>query len=66
MDKSYLTEAEAAEFLAISQKTLQRWRFSGRPPRYAKFGGAVRYAISDLRDYASTSLKQPFSIDSGV
>ena len=52
MDCKYYPEARAAEFLAISPKTLSRWRWAGRGPKYRKFGGAVRYHIDDLVAYA--------------
>ena len=39
-----LTESEAAEYLGISKKTLQRWRFSRRGPNYVRVAGKlIRY-----------------------
>lgn len=47
-----LTNAEAADFLKLSPRTLDRWRWSQRGPKYKKIGGAVRYSLVDLRAFA--------------
>jgi predicted site-specific integrase-resolvase len=52
MERVFLNEQEAAQFLRLSPKTMARWRYAGRGPRYRKFGGAVRYHYSDLQSYA--------------
>lgn len=44
-------EIEAAKFLRIGKHTLRRWRSLGKPPRYTKIGGAVRYDRQDLIDF---------------
>ena len=43
-----LREQQAAELLNIEVATLRRWRWAGKPPRFLKIGGAVRYDPSDL------------------
>jgi len=44
-----LNEAQAAEYLAVSPRTLQAWRFYGRGPRWIKLSArCVRYAKDDL------------------
>lgn len=49
----FLTESAAADYLGLSTATLARWRSCGdRGPAYRKFGGAVRYARTDLEAYA--------------
>lgn len=41
---TFLTESEAAEYLGISKKTLQRWRFGSRGPNYVRVAGRlIRY-----------------------
>ena len=56
----YLTEQNAAEFLAVSVKTLQRWRWIMKGPAYKKLdSGTVRYSIADLINYAENSTVQP-------
>jgi hypothetical protein len=46
-----MTEREAASFLNVSPKTLQRWRWAAHPPVFHKVGAAVRYLPSDLRAF---------------
>ena len=41
---TFLTESEAAEYLGISKKTLQRWRFGRCGPNYVRVAGKlIRY-----------------------
>lgn len=47
-----LNERKTAEYLSVSQKTLQNWRQQGRGPRYIRLSaGAVRYRLSDLHTW---------------
>ena len=48
----YLTNNEAAEFLRLSPRTLEKQRVIGGGPRFRKFGRRVMYAISDLEAWA--------------
>ncbi|MBN8761713.1 MAG: DNA-binding protein [Thiobacillus sp. 65-69] len=48
----YLTNSEAAEFLRLSPRTLEKQRVIGGGPRFRKFGRRVMYAISDLEAWA--------------
>src|SRR5262245_43664301 len=43
-----VNEAQAAQYLGVSDKTLRRWRWAGRGPGYIKLGSAVRYDTADL------------------
>jgi hypothetical protein len=54
-----VTEAEAADFLSLTVKTLQNWRYSGKGPPYYKFQRNVRYSMADLREFVKA---QRFSI----
>jgi predicted site-specific integrase-resolvase len=63
MDVKYLSETKAGEYLGISPKTLSRWRWAGRGPKYRKFGGAVRYATQDLVAYAESCRVDQFVND---
>lgn len=49
---TYLTQTEAARFLRISERTLERWRVEGVGPRFRRFGRRVVYAASDLETWA--------------
>ena len=43
-----LTEAQAAEYLAIPEAKLRRIRYAGRGPRSLKIGNMHRYRREDL------------------
>ena len=68
MNAQYLVQAEAADFLRISERTLERWRVEGNGPRFRKFGRRIVYAQGDLetwadgRCYQSTSATEPLSV----
>lgn len=47
-EKKYLFQAEVAERWQISERTLERWRWQGRPPKFLKFGSAVRYDVAEI------------------
>ena len=55
-NKSLIKEAEAAEYLGLSPKTLARWRWAGKGPVFHKFGSAVRYSIGELESFVSNAL----------
>jgi predicted DNA-binding transcriptional regulator AlpA len=46
-----LTEVEAAQFLALSVRTLQSWRVKGCGPLFVRAGRAVRYRRSAIADW---------------
>jgi hypothetical protein len=49
----YLTNDEAASFLRLSPRTLEKQRVIGGGPRFRKFGRRVVYAMDDLEDWAN-------------
>jgi hypothetical protein len=49
----YLNNAEAAQFLRLSPRTLEKQRVIGGGPRFRKFGRRVMYAIEDLEAWAN-------------
>jgi hypothetical protein len=57
----FLSNREAATFLNLSPRTLEKMRVQGGGPTFRKFGRRVQYAPSDLelwanaRSYDSTS-----------
>ena len=57
----YLTNDEAADYLRLSPRTLEKQRVIGGGPKFRKFGRRVMYAVSDLdawadqRSYEATS-----------
>lgn len=52
----YLRTAEAARFLGLSDRTLEKHRTYGTGPVYRKLGGRVVYAIEDLQRWADRGL----------
>jgi hypothetical protein len=49
----YLTNHEAAIFLGLSPRTLEKLRVIGGGPRFRKFGRKVLYAVEDLETWAN-------------
>ncbi|WP_442580299.1 helix-turn-helix transcriptional regulator [Mesorhizobium sp. ASY16-5R] len=49
----FLRTKEAAEFLSLSARTLEKHRTYGTGPAYRKLGGRVVYAIDDLQAWAN-------------
>jgi hypothetical protein len=52
-ERLLLTEADAAERLAVCQRTLRKARQNGLLP-YILIGRAVRYTMADLESYIQT------------
>lgn len=48
----YLSNGEAADFLRLSPRTLEKQRVIGGGPRFRKFGRRVMYALMDLEAWA--------------
>jgi len=46
-----LDQSQAAEFLAVSTRTLEGWRSSGGGPRFVRVGRRVRYRLRDLQQW---------------
>ena len=59
----YLTNEEAASFLRLSPRTLEKKRVEGSGPRYRKLGRRVLYAVSDLESWADA---RGFEMTSGL
>ncbi|ATE65770.1 DNA-binding protein [Rhizorhabdus dicambivorans] len=48
----FLSNDEAASFLRLSPRTLEKFRVTGGGPKFRKFRRRVLYALTDLRDWA--------------
>jgi predicted DNA-binding transcriptional regulator AlpA len=63
MPEPLLTTLEAATYLHLSPKTLEKWRVVGGGPRYRKLGHRVVYTQQDIdtwvEDKARTSTSDP-------
>ena len=49
-DTRYLRTKEAAHYVGLSARTLEKHRTFGTGPRYKKIGGRVVYTLEELRD----------------
>ena len=49
----YLSNDEAANFLKLSPRTLEKQRVVGGGPKFRKFGRRVVYAFEDLETWAN-------------
>ncbi|HXQ45258.1 MAG TPA: helix-turn-helix domain-containing protein [Caulobacteraceae bacterium] len=61
----YLRTPEAARFLGLSGRTLEKHRIYGTGPRYSKLGGRVVYRLDDLQAWVELGAKASTS-DPGV
>ena len=53
----YLSETHAAEYLSLSKKSLQRWRFNRQGPPYVKLNmKTIRYRREDLDQWMQDRL----------
>ena len=50
--KMFFTTSEAAAFLTLSPRTLDRYRELGKGPPFFRMGAAIRYLRSDLMEWA--------------
>jgi excisionase family DNA binding protein len=49
-----LTTHEAADYLRLSRRTLERLRVSGLGPKFVKCGRSIRYREVDLREWIAS------------
>jgi predicted DNA-binding transcriptional regulator AlpA len=61
----YLRTPEAARFLGLSGRTLEKHRTFGTGPVYRKLGGRIVYALGDLQAWANRGLRQSTSDTGG-
>ncbi len=60
---NYLSTHQAAEWLGLSTRTLDRYRVSGDGPVFHRFGGRVRYLRADLDAWAASRRRRSTSDD---
>ena len=53
----YLRTAEAARYLSLSPRTLEKHRTYGTGPAYRKIGGRVVYVVADLNAWADVGTR---------
>ena len=57
LPQPYLRTPDAARFLSLSGRTLEKHRTYGTGPAYRKLGGRVVYALEDLKAWAERGAK---------
>ena len=57
----FLRTKEAAEFLSLSARTLEKHRCYGTGPVFRKLGGRIVYAIDDLDAWAALGTRRSTS-----
>jgi len=65
MPPRYLRTPEAARFVGLSIRTMEKHRIYGTGPRYSKLGGRVVYRVEDLQVWVDSAAKASTS-DPGV
>lgn len=63
--QALVDEKRAAQLLDLKVKTLRRWRWAGKGPRFIKLGSAVRYRLVDLDGFIAASQRTSTS-DTGA
>lgn len=53
----YLNTPQAARFLSLSHRTLEKHRTYGTGPVYRKIGGRVVYAVADLEAWSERGVR---------
>ena len=57
----YIRTQEAAQFLGLSKRTLEKHRVYGTGPQFLKLGGRVVYKIEDLHTWAERGSRRSTS-----
>jgi predicted DNA-binding transcriptional regulator AlpA len=58
-----LTPPKAAEFLGVSNSSLERWRSNGSGPIFTKIGRRCAYRLSDLEAWLSQQRRSHTAAD---
>jgi hypothetical protein len=57
MTTRHLTQAELARRWGISPRSLEKWRWLGRGPRFLKIGSRCAYRVEDVEAYEAERLR---------
>jgi predicted site-specific integrase-resolvase len=64
-ERPLLRETDAAQALGVSPRTLQKWRWNGKGPKFIRLNGAVRYDTADIESFVSGARRSSTS-DPGI
>jgi hypothetical protein len=56
-----LNEGETATLLGLSPRSLRKWRWAGKGPRYTKLGRRVMYNLRDLEAFIEAGARESTS-----
>jgi hypothetical protein len=62
----FLRTQEAARFIRLSYRTLEKYRVYGSGPKYSKIGGRIVYTVSDLREWVERGVRRSTSDPAAV
>ena len=51
MAEQFISQQNLAARWGLSERTLERWRWQGKGPRYIKIGHRVRYRLEEIKHY---------------
>lgn len=54
----FLNQRDLADRWQVAEKSLERWRYEGKPPIFTKINGKVLYAMEDIEDLEQISRRQ--------
>ncbi|PIR38111.1 MAG: hypothetical protein COV35_07680 [Alphaproteobacteria bacterium CG11_big_fil_rev_8_21_14_0_20_39_49] len=61
MPIKHFHQSELAKRWCVSTRTLERWRWLGRGPKYLKIGGRVVYRLEDIEAYEAGQIRSSTS-----
>jgi hypothetical protein len=51
MKQTLLPRIDAADYLRLSPRTLEKWAVTGEGPPYIRVGSRIQYLLDDLNDW---------------
>ncbi|WP_173975852.1 AlpA family transcriptional regulator [Magnetospirillum sp. LM-5] len=54
---SHINQVQLSRRWGVSPRTLEKWRWRGKGPRFLKLGGKVAYRIADVIAYETERLR---------
>ena len=58
MITKHLNQHELSRRWTLSERTIERWRFTGEGPQFIKLGGRVVYRLEDIEAFELRHIRQ--------
>lgn len=58
MTTKHLNQHELSRRWTLSERTIERWRFTGEGPQFIKLGGRVVYRLEDIEAFELRHIRQ--------